>query len=562
MMNEEIEFEEFAPWLVIIITVMGGWLRVFLLDKNGMWLDETFSVWIASHGVVDMLQWIVRIDQHPPLYYLLLHYWISLNGDTPYHVRLFSVLFGAGTIPIIYLIGKRMSGVVMGLAAAVLLTLSLFNIYFAQETRMYTLLTFNAAVAIYALVRLLTDLRSVRPIGGQFRKYLHAWRTAGPAQPPDTQGDLSYLIEPPRTGWRAWIYRHRWSSIHTIETDLAWVVFIMFSVATMLSHNTAVFFPLATNIFVLGLLLYQRIKKSGSPPAFQAPSFGNWVKAQVFIFLLWSPWIVSFIKQASAVYQRFWIPEPTWDTVIQVLKSFLNPSSSIPDSYALVIWTLYVLVLCLGVVHFRKKFSLFLFLAALFAIPILGELIVSILRPIFYGRTLIWITIPLFLLLAAGVAQLKYRPLMILVLGSIGVLSLFSAGDYYRFYQKEDWSTAAGYVANFAEKDDLVLFNSNFVKIPFDYYFKAYENQYSIQVQKQGVPLDLFESGILEPEMTANDIPGLISLLRGHSRVWLVYSHDSYTDPKGLVPQTLASQMKLIRQRDFLGGQVQLYENP
>ncbi len=171
-MNEDIEIEEFAPWLVIIITFIGGCLRVFVLGTKGLWLDETFSVWVANHNVVDMMQWIVRIDQHPPLYYLLLHYWIALNGDTPYAVRLLSVLFGAGTIPIIYLIGKRMSGVLMGLVAAVLLALSLFNISFAQETRMYTLLTFNAAVAIYALVRLLTDSRSVRPIGSQFREYL------------------------------------------------------------------------------------------------------------------------------------------------------------------------------------------------------------------------------------------------------------------------------------------------------------------------------------------------------------------------------------------------------
>jgi hypothetical protein len=81
-------------------------------------------------------------------------------------------------------------------------------------------------------------------------------------------------------------------------------------------------------------------------------------------------------------------------------------------------------------------------------------------------------------------------------------------------------------------------------------------------VKKQGVPLDLFDSGVPEPEMTANDIPGLISLLRGHDRVWLVYSHDSYTDPMGLIPETLASQMKLIRTRDFYGGQVRLYETP
>jgi hypothetical protein len=286
------------------------------------------------------------------------------------------------------------------------------------------------------------------------------------------------------------------------------------------------------------------------------------VKAQIGIFLLWSSWIVFFIKQAGGVSQRFWIPKPTWDAVIQVLKSFLNPSAPIPASQAMLIWALYVLVLCLGLVHFRKKFSQFIFLGALFAIPFLGELIVSIRRPIFFDRTLIWTTIPLYLVLAAGVAQLKFRPLMILVLGSLSVLNLFSTGDYYRFYQKEDWSTAAGYVANFAEKDDLVLFNSNFVEIPFNYYFMTYENLYSIQVEKQGVPLDLFDSGILEPEMTANDIPGLITLLRGHNRVWLVYSHASYTDPMGLIPKTLASQMTLIRTRDFYGGQVQLYETP
>ena len=96
-------------------------------------------------------------------------------------------------------------------------------------------------------------------------------------------------------------------------------------------------------------------------------------------------------------------------------------------------------VLCLGLVYYRKKLSIFLFLAALFAVPFLGELLVSIRRPIFFGRTLIWITIPLFLLLAAGIAQLRFRLLMIVVLGILATNYLFSNGDYYRFVQKEDW---------------------------------------------------------------------------------------------------------------------------
>ncbi len=559
-MNEELDIEDWAPWLVVVIALAGGFLRILLLDAKGMWLDETFSVWLANQSVPDMLQWIIRIDPHPPLYYLLLHYWIRHNGDTPYYARLLSALFGTLTIPVIYLIGKRISGAVVGLAAAVFLAFSLFNVYFAQETRMYTLLTFNAAVSIDALVRLLTDPRSVRPIGSQFREYLHAWRTPGPVEP-DTEGDLTYNVEPRhQTGWRAWISRHRWSPIQTIETDLAWIAFIVFSAATLLTHNTAVFFPAAVNLYVLGLMLFQSIRKSESMPAFQAPSFGNWIKSQVGIFLLWSPWLLVFIKQAARVDQEFWLPKPDWDAVTWTLRSLLNASA--PTQASQVMTWILCAVLCLGLVYYRKKLSILLFLAALFAVPILGELIVSIRRPIFFDKTLIWTTIPLLLVLAAGIAQLKLRFLIIAAVGILGMNYIFSDSDYFRFVQKEDWSTAAGYVANYAQKDDLVLFNSNFVIIPFDYYFRTYEDLYSIQVVKQGLPLDLFDDGVLEPKMTENDIPGLIALLRGHDRVWLVYSHNDYTDPMGLIPQTLAAQMKLIRTRDFYGGQVQLYETP
>jgi hypothetical protein len=561
-MNEEIDIEEFAPWLALIITLVGGFLRILLLSAKGMWLDETFSVWMASHSVADMLEWTIKIDQHPPLYYLLLHYWMDNKGNTPYDVRLLSVLFGAGTIPIVYLIGKRISGVVMGLAAAALLALSPFHIYFAQEARMYTLLTFNAAAAIYALVRLLTDPRAAQPIGRQLRDFLLA-RDAPQSADSAPKAEFTYKDERfAPTGWRARLIPGRWPSLHALETDLAWIAFIIFSAATLLTHNTAVLFLLAVNIFILGLMWSRRTKTPNAQHNFHAPSFGNWAKAQVGILLLWSPWIAPFFKQASVVYQRFWIPAPTWEVVTQVLKAFLNASAPLPAAEATAIWTVYILTLCLGLVHFRKKFSQFAFLAALFFIPFLGELAVSAIRPIFFARTLIWITIPLYLALAAGIAQLKLRPLILVAVVSFGAINLLSVADYYRSYQKEDWNTPAGYIANFAEKDDLVLFNSNFVEIAFNYYFQTYEDLYNIQVDKQGVPFDLFADGILEPEMTANDIPRLLSLLRGHKRVWLVYSHESYTDPLGLIPQTLASQMKLTRTREFYGGVVQLYEMP
>ena len=564
-MSEEMNFEETAPWLALLTTLVGAGLRLLFLGKNGMWLDETFSVWLANQNLPDMLGWVAALDGHPPLYYLLLHGWIAHQGDAPYTARLLSVLFGTLTIPIMYLAGKRIAGVMMGLAAAVLLAFSPFNIYYAQEARMYTLLTFNAAVAIYALLRLLTDPRAGQPIGGQFRAYLHTWRTAGPLEPAPAEG-FSYPVEPPRRGLRGWIYRHRWSPIQTVETDLAWVAFIVFSAATLLTHNMALFFPAATNLFVLGLLLFRRLHKTAppafeAPPAFDAPTLASWLKAQLAILLLWSPWIPALIRQAGRIDQAFWIPQPTWDIVYQTLRSLIYTSAPAQASQASQLWLLCALLI-LGLVFFRKKLSIFFFLAALFAVPFLGELLVSLRRPVFLDRTLIWLTIPLFLLLAAGIVQLRYRLLMVVALGFLATGYLFTTADYYRWYQKEDWDAAAGFVGYYAENDDLVLFNSNFVVIPFDYYFPTYADKYYLTVEKRGLPLDLFESRVMEPRMTTADIPGLLSLIRGRDRVWLVYSHNSYTDPQGLIPQTLAAHMRLSRSRDFYGGQVQLYVNP
>jgi hypothetical protein len=72
----------------------------------------------------------------------------------------------------------------------------------------------------------------------------------------------------------------------------------------------------------------------------------------------------------------------------------------------------------------------------------------------------------------------------------------------------------------------------------------------------------MFDSGVVEPKMTTDDIPRLLSLISGRKTVWLVYSHNGYTDPMSLIPQTLASEMNLIWKRDFYGGQVQLYGTP
>ncbi|MEE9616350.1 MAG: hypothetical protein V3T90_05000, partial [Anaerolineae bacterium] len=140
----------------------------------------------------------------------------------------------------------------------------------------------------------------------------------------------------------------------------------------------------------------------------------------------------------------------------------------------------------------------------------------------------------------------------VLVALAVNTLSL---REYYVNFEKEQWDDAAPFVAERVEADDLILFNATWAQIPFDYYF----HQYKRSVVEHGVPVDLFDRSVLEPKMTRSDLPRLRALVRGHERVWLVYSHDWYTDPQGLIPPVLDKELDLLDWWDFRGLQIRLY---
>jgi len=565
-------FERATPYLLLAIVVLGGFLRVHEIGTKGLWLDEAFSVWVGWQPIDGLLGWLVRIDQHPPLYYLLLHFWMAL-GDTASTVRGLSALCGTLTIPVMFLLGRRLADGRVGLLAALILAISPFHVRFAQETRMYTLLALNASLALYALARLLTDPRSAgTPLGQQFVDLWQAWRAARAAERealPETAGYGRDFRE--STDWVSAPTRRRWLPLQAIETDLAWLGYVVFTTAAMLSHNTAVFFPIAVNIFVAGLLLVKVLRPrvsgfkvsgftlGGEPETLnlkpETRFLRNWLLAQVGVFLLWSPWLAAFVVQSMGVYREFWIPSPTWQTVVDAVKTFLSAFLPPRIRWPQVVWWLYAVLALLGLVHFRRRPARVVLLFVLILTPFVGEWLVSLRRPIFYDRTLIWTSLPLYLLLAAGMRQLRYRPYVLAALLMVLTVNGLSLREYYAHFEKEQWDDAAAFVAERVEPDDLILFNATWVQIPFDFYFRFHNRP----VAEHGVPVDLFDRGILEPKMGERDLPRLRALIRGHERVWLVYSHDWYTDPQGLIPPALEEELDLRDRWGFYGLQVRLY---
>lgn len=571
------------------VTLLALVLRFYRIGDKSIWLDEAFSLWIARHPLWDGLGWLIHIDQHPPLYYSLLHLWTELFGELQGPVRMLSALFSTATVPLFYAAGRRLLDRSSAAIAAGILAISPFHVQFGQETRMYALLTLEAACVLYFLARLLTERR-------------------------------------PSAG--------------------SWVGLAVSQAAVMLTHNAAaVYLPVALNaamgiLFLLPSVSFgtggstQEMEAAPDDPArvygsletIEVASIGrdsfinSWVKYQGLALLLWLPWAMPFIIQIVDVEQGFWLPPPWPKLVLDTFRNFHFAflGSDFPVR-PLWIWSYPVFAFAgLAGLILRNSspldgllprptaerelgpdegeslfgrpggFGTATLLAFLFVIPHLIALLVSLRSPVYAERPLIWTTLPYYLLIGAGIRFLGGHALtrlvsalrgtpnfriagqggkeaalldsarlaaQLFVLLTIVTLSGFCLHGYYFFFPKEGWDQAAAYIADKAESGDLVLFNATWVQVPFEYYFK----RFGLENELNGLPVDLFEGGRLEPAMEESDAPRVQKLLAGRERVWLVYSHNWYSDPEGIVPRELGVLFREIEQTRFVGIQIGLY---
>jgi mannosyltransferase len=142
------------PWQVAVCAVallaISAGLRTRAIDAP-FWADEGISQGIASHslgGVIDAL----RQDGSPPLYYLLLHGWMRAFGESEASLHALSLLFALAFVPAALWAGWRLFGPRAGLAAATLAAVNPYLSGYAQEARMYTLLSLLGLIAAAAFV--------------------------------------------------------------------------------------------------------------------------------------------------------------------------------------------------------------------------------------------------------------------------------------------------------------------------------------------------------------------------------------------------------------------------
>jgi mannosyltransferase len=144
----------FAGGVCLVLMAVSTFLRTRYISGQ-FWMDEAITTGISSHSL-SAIPGILRHDGNPPLYYMLLHVWMSIFGASEASTHSLSVVFGVLTVPAGMWAGWSLFGRRAGVMAGVLFAFSAFLTQYAQETRMYELMgllgIFGTAAFLHAFV--------------------------------------------------------------------------------------------------------------------------------------------------------------------------------------------------------------------------------------------------------------------------------------------------------------------------------------------------------------------------------------------------------------------------
>jgi mannosyltransferase len=135
--------------ILLSVVLLAFGLRLYHLDYQSLWRDEMDAILFAHRDLGGLATLFVTGGHNGPLYYLLLHFWIRLAGDSEFAVRFLSLFCGVLAVPVVYLLGRRWAGKTGALATALLCAASPYLVWYGQEGKMYALLLLVSALSTY-----------------------------------------------------------------------------------------------------------------------------------------------------------------------------------------------------------------------------------------------------------------------------------------------------------------------------------------------------------------------------------------------------------------------------
>lgn len=449
--------------LLLVIVLLGTILRFAALDRQSLWLDEAYSLHVASADSLSILTGSVGDRYTPPFYYLLLHGWMNF-GTSEVALRSLSAVFDVACIVAIFLLGSALFGRQIGLISAVLVALSPFHIYFAQEARMYTLVAALTMMATYMFVQGLDR-----------------------------------------------------------DDPKIWAGYVVCMTLAMYTHYYAIFI-LATHT-IYGAIFRRRdrgwIRKWMLVQALVVISFLPWIGGllqvvqgggQTFRQSLYSSAAAAALTAVRAVPYTFFrfsagyalLPTNYWmrENVIAAIRGNLP--------IVVLVLVVFAPLAVYGISRALARDARVAVLTLLVLLfPGFAALLISLRFPIFGERYLIVSAPAYFMFLAVGLRGWGGKLWRWLAGAGVGVVFGLSLHSYYfsADYGKEQWREAVAYIETQGQPADLVLFDANYVRWNFDYYVRRSFPEYGLPDSQDGVP------------------DRVLATVKGRDRIWLVRAH-------------------------------------
>jgi uncharacterized membrane protein len=400
------------------ILLLAAFLRMIYIGDHSFWVDELFSLKFASYSLPALFREVASFDNHPPTYYLLLHFWIQLFGDSELSLRTPSAIFSVLSVYFTFKAGELLFDRRVASIAAFLLALSGFSIYYAQEARMYSLLALSSVLSVYFLLKFLQQQTS-------------------------------------RT-----LFHYVWSTTLLVYT-----------------HLYGIFIIVAENIYILVVLSRFGNGIPGVP-------LRKWMTVQGTIFLLSLPWFGLLINRIVNISQEgFWVAVPTADSIVRTFAAFSSTSGGL---------ALWILLMVMGALSGlpgkmrlgRKVFNghltkdvgwhVILLLLLVFTPILMPYLISNFTTPIYIIRSTIAGQFAFYLLVAKGIASLRWPVVSVaalILLLAVLLRPLLTEGYVHR--NATDFRRVVEFlVENVTDEDKIILCSHGHLNWPFKYYAK------------------------------------------------------------------------------------------
>jgi hypothetical protein len=142
-------------FLFLLILIFGLFLRVYHLDSQSYWIDESYSV-NAALNIIEKGKPILDSGvnySRSKLFHYPLALMIYIFGNNEYSTRILSVISGTIMIIVLFFLVKKVSGVYVALISSFLWAFLSLSIAWSRQSRMYAMFQLFFFLTIYLFLK-------------------------------------------------------------------------------------------------------------------------------------------------------------------------------------------------------------------------------------------------------------------------------------------------------------------------------------------------------------------------------------------------------------------------